>query len=192
MYRALHGLSPLSSDLARAPTNENASGCLLADDMGLGEIPSVPRARLDDAAPRSSWLPHCEARSVGMPASLVGSWGAEVNKWLGGIRAQAALAEGGVREAAGSVRAVGARTSRTLRVRSTGGKFWWRRTRHCGDWRPLPPPLRLSSWCAMRRTGCETHSRVLRLSRRCAWSAHRSACCLQEPPSRTISTSTLP
>ena len=100
MYRALHGLSPLSSDLARAPTNENASGCLLADDMGLGKsLQSLALVwTMLRQGPRGS--PTARRALLVCPASLVGSWGAEVNKWLGGIRAQAALAEGGVREAA--------------------------------------------------------------------------------------------
>ena len=57
---------PIERPRARAHERE----CLWLSSRGRHgsrEIPSVPRARLDDAAPRSSWLPHCEARSVGMP-----------------------------------------------------------------------------------------------------------------------------
>ena len=100
MYRALHGLSPLSSDPRARAHGRERLWLSSRGRHGSREIPSVPRARLDDAAPGSSWLPHCEARSVGMPRvarRVVGRRGEQV---VGGIRAQAALAEGGVREAA--------------------------------------------------------------------------------------------
>ena len=91
MYRVLHGLEPD----AGAHT-----GCLLADDMGLGKsLQSIALVwTMLKQGPRG--VPTAKRVLVVCPASLVGSWGAEFNKWLGGVRAQAALAEGGGVDAA--------------------------------------------------------------------------------------------
>ena len=103
MWRALHGLSP---PRARARGDEKAlssralSGCLLADDMGLGKsLQSLALVwTMLRQGPRG--VPTARRALLVCPASLVGSWGAETNKWLGGVRAQAALAEGGGTERA--------------------------------------------------------------------------------------------
>ena len=74
MYRVLHGLE---SD-AGAHT-----GCLLADDMGLGKsLQSIALVwTMLKQGPRG--VPTAKRVLVVCPASLVGSWGAEFNKWLG-------------------------------------------------------------------------------------------------------------
>ena len=98
MYRAIHGFSPASLEGGAPPSPQvaiNHAGCLLADDMGLGKslqsltlIWTMLRQGPHGAPTASRALLVC-------PASLVGNWAAEVSKWLGGVRAQAALAEGG-------------------------------------------------------------------------------------------------
>ena len=98
MYRAIHGFSPASPESDTPPSPQVAidhAGCLLADDMGLGKslqslalIWTMLRQGPHGAPTASRALLVC-------PASLVGNWAAEVSKWLGDVRAQAALAEGG-------------------------------------------------------------------------------------------------
>ena len=128
MWRALHGLSP---PRARARGDEKAlssralSGCLLADDMGLGKsLQSLALVwTMLRQGPRG--VPTARRALLVCPASLVGSWDAETDKWLGGVRAQAALAEAGAPRGRWR-RTIGGRTRpRTWRVRarSTGGRF---------------------------------------------------------------------
>lgn len=96
MYRVLHGLDKHSDSQARA---SKVAGCLLADDMGLGKsLQSVALVwTMLRQGPRG--IPTAKRVLLVCPASLVGAWGAEFNKWLGGVRAQTALAEGGGMEA---------------------------------------------------------------------------------------------
>ena len=91
MYRVLHGLEPDAGPY---------TGCLLADDMGLGKsLQSIALVwTMLKQGPRG--VPTAKRVLLVCPASLVGAWGAEFNKWLGGVRAQAALAEGGGVDAA--------------------------------------------------------------------------------------------
>ena len=91
MYRVLHGLEPDAGP---------HTGCLLADDMGLGKsLQSIALVwTMLKQGPRG--VPTAKRVLLVCPASLVGAWGAEFNKWLGGVRAQAALAEGGGVDAA--------------------------------------------------------------------------------------------
>ena len=98
MYRAIHGFSPVSPETGTPPSSQVAidhAGCLLADDMGLGK--SLQSLALIWTMLRQGpqGAPTAERALLVCPASLVGNWAAEVSKWLGGVRAQAALAEGG-------------------------------------------------------------------------------------------------
>lgn len=98
MYRAIHGFSPVSPESSTPPSPQVAidrAGCLLADDMGLGK--SLQSLALIWTMLRQGphGVPTAARALLVCPASLVGNWGAEVSKWLGGVRAQAALAEGG-------------------------------------------------------------------------------------------------
>ena len=101
MYRVLHGLEEGEehANAARSKTS-HGTGCLLADDMGLGKsLQSLALVwTMLRQGPRG--MPTARRALLVCPASLVGSWGAEFNKWLGSVRAQAALAEGGGLEAA--------------------------------------------------------------------------------------------
>jgi SNF2 family DNA or RNA helicase len=98
MYRAIHGFSPVSPETGTPPSSQVAidhAGCLLADDMGLGK--SLQSLALIWTMLRQGphGAPTVKRALLVCPASLVGNWAAEVSKWLGGVRAQAALAEGG-------------------------------------------------------------------------------------------------
>jgi SNF2 family DNA or RNA helicase len=98
MYRAIHGFSPVSPETGTPPSSQVAidhAGCLLADDMGLGK--SLQSLALIWTMLRQGphGAPTAKRALLVCPASLVGNWAAEVSKWLGGVRAQAALAEGG-------------------------------------------------------------------------------------------------
>jgi len=100
MYRVLHGLDNRGADRSQSQSHApHNTGCLLADDMGLGKsLQSLALVwTMLRQGPRG--VPTATRALLVCPASLVGSWGAECAKWLGGVRAQAALAEGGGAEA---------------------------------------------------------------------------------------------
>ena len=74
MYRVLHGLEPDAGP---------HTGCLLADDMGLGKsLQSIALVwTMLKQGPRG--VPTAKRVLLVCPASLVGAWGAEFNKWIG-------------------------------------------------------------------------------------------------------------
>lgn len=115
MYRAIHGLDPVDDDTKTdedspeaIQTAVNHAGCLLADDMGLGKSLQSLALIWTMLKQGPHGKPTATRALLVCPASLVGSWGAEVNKWLGGVRAQAALAEGGAADEAFSKWVTGA------------------------------------------------------------------------------------
>ena len=89
MYRALHGL-----DEADGRGTASARGVLLADEMGLGKSLQVLAVLWTMLRQGPAGEPTCKRAVLICPASLIGNWGAEFKKWLGGVRVQAALCEG--------------------------------------------------------------------------------------------------
>ena len=183
MYRAIHGFSPVSPESSTPPSPQVAidrAGCLLADDMGLGK--SLQSLALIWTMLRQGphGVPTAARALLVCPASLVGNWGAEVSKWLGGVGA--GCARGGRR------RRRGVRRGRRARPRtpsaSTSGPSWSRRTKPCAGsrrWRRR----RGRNWCATRRTGSGTRRGSRRRSRRCARSRLPCAFCSPGRPCRT-------
>ena len=98
MWRVVHGFEPVGD--GRRRDADPHLGCLLADDMGLGKsLQSLALIyTMLHQGPRGT--PTAKRALLVCPASLVGAWGAECAKWLGGVRAQTALAEGGGTDAA--------------------------------------------------------------------------------------------
>lgn len=88
MYRALHGLDE------RERSNAGTRGVVLADEMGLGKSLQVLAVLWTMLTQGPSGEPTCRRAVLVCPASLIGNWGAEFKKWLGGVRAQASLCEG--------------------------------------------------------------------------------------------------
>jgi SNF2 family DNA or RNA helicase len=96
MYRALHGLDDDRGDSGRR-------GVVLADEMGLGKSLQVLAVLWTMLKQGPSGNPTCRRAVLVCPASLVGNWGDEFKKWLGGVRAQASLAEGNTESIAAAV-----------------------------------------------------------------------------------------
>ena len=116
MYRAIHGFSPVDTD--NGSNKEDTpdarqrkvthAGCLLADDMGLGKSLQSLALIWTMLKQGPHGVPTAKRALLVCPASLVGSWGQEISKWLGAVRAQAALAEGTKADEAYAKWAIGA------------------------------------------------------------------------------------
>lgn len=88
MYRALHGIGE------DAASEGGTRGVLLADEMGLGKSLQVLAVLWTMLRQGPCGKPTARRAVFVCPASLIGNWGAEFTKWLGGVRVQASLAEG--------------------------------------------------------------------------------------------------
>ena len=77
------------------------TGCLLAHEMGMGKTLQVVALlwTLLKQGPIAGRPPPVRRAVIACPASLVGNWGAEINKWLGKTRLDPLCVEGGDKDA---------------------------------------------------------------------------------------------
>jgi len=95
MYECVMGLR------TSVHTSKAHTGCLLAHEMGLGKTLQVIALvwTLLKQSPFKRGQPTCRRVVICVPASLVGNWGAEFQKWLGSERCEPMVVEGGDKEA---------------------------------------------------------------------------------------------
>lgn len=91
MYECVMGLR------ASVHTNKAHAGCLLAHEMGLGKTLQVIALvwTLLKQSPFKRGMPTVKRVIVCVPASLVGNWAGEFKKWLGDVRVEPKIVEGG-------------------------------------------------------------------------------------------------
>jgi len=91
MYECVMGLR------ASVHTNKAHTGCLLAHEMGLGKTLQVIALvwTLLKQSPFKRGMPTVKRVIVCVPASLVGNWAGEFKKWLGDVRVEPKIVEGG-------------------------------------------------------------------------------------------------
>ena len=95
MYECVMGLR------TSVHTSKAHTGCLLAHEMGLGKTLQVIALvwTLLKQSPFKRGQPTCRRVVICVPASLVGNWRVEFQKWLGVERCEPMVVEGGDKEA---------------------------------------------------------------------------------------------